>query len=123
MPAQFPTALKHYGPDVDGLSQTWVGRVWLNPPFSNARPWVQRLIEHGNGIALVFFRSDAVWFQHAARAASGLFMLKGRTSFTRPGGRLSRCPLGCALLAFGAHNAVALRKLPLTLGMFLQAVN
>jgi phage N-6-adenine-methyltransferase len=37
----------------DGLAQPWSGRVWMNPPYSNAMPWVRRFIEHRNGIALV----------------------------------------------------------------------
>lgn len=37
----------------DGLSQPWEGRVWMNPPYSNATPWVRRFIEHANGICLV----------------------------------------------------------------------
>ena len=67
---RFPTARRHIGQEEDGLSHQWRGRVWLNPPFSAARPWIERLIEHGNGIALVFFRSDAVWFHRAMLAAS-----------------------------------------------------
>lgn len=37
----------------DGLSAEWVGRVWMNPPYSQATPWVRRFIEHGHGVALV----------------------------------------------------------------------
>ena len=111
-PDRFPTAKRHLGPDVDGLSQPWGGdeRIWLNPPFSNARPWIDRLAEHGNGIALVFCRSDAVWFHRAVQSAGGMFMMKGRVQFTRPDGSGSRCPLGCVLLPFGANNRAAIRK-------------
>lgn len=43
----------------DGLSQPWVGRVWMNPPYSQATPWVRRFIEHGNGVCLVPFAKSA----------------------------------------------------------------
>ena len=45
---------KHYFTmQEDGLAQTWNGRVWMNPPYSNPKPWVERFIEHKNGITLV----------------------------------------------------------------------
>ena len=109
MPEKFPTAAKHYGPSEDGLRQIWIGRVWLNPPFSNARPWIRKLIEHGNGIALVFCRSDAVWFLDAVQAATVCLLVKGRIEFQRTDGKSSRCPLGCVLLAFGEPNAERLK--------------
>jgi hypothetical protein len=37
----------------DGLLQPWEGRVWMNPPFSNPTPWVDRWLEHRNGVALL----------------------------------------------------------------------
>ena len=52
----WPTAEVMYDQNIDGLSQIWEGRVWLNPPYS--RPlielFVRKLAEHGNGIALLF---------------------------------------------------------------------
>src|SRR5262245_41355882 len=69
-PEQFPVAEYHFTPSDDGLQWPRWGRVWLNPPFSNARPWIDKLAEHGNGIALVFCRSDAIWFHRAITAAS-----------------------------------------------------
>lgn len=119
-PERFPTAARHYGPSTDGLAQSWEGRIWLNPPFSNARPWIDRLAAHGDGIALVFCRSDAVWFHRAVKSACGLLMLRGRVQFIRPDGSESRCPLGCVLLAFGESNWRALRQSKLA-GVFLRA--
>ena len=46
-------ANKHYTELDDGLNQTWFGRVWMNPPYSNPKPWIERFIQHDNGITLV----------------------------------------------------------------------
>ena len=54
----------------DGLSQPWVGRVWMNPPYSEATPWVRRFIEHGNGIALVGHAKSA-WHPELWAKADG----------------------------------------------------
>lgn len=59
------TAETMYNKNHDGLTKDWVGRVWLNPPYS--RPLIERFItrlaEHGNGIALLFNRCDSKMFQ------------------------------------------------------------
>jgi len=46
-------ARDYYTQEDDGLSKPWIGRVWMNPPFSNVTPWIERFIAHGNGIGLV----------------------------------------------------------------------
>ncbi|MDE2102063.1 MAG: adenine methyltransferase [Patescibacteria group bacterium] len=94
----------------DGLARRWTGRVWLNPPFSNVAPWVDRMIAHRNGIMLVFCRSDAAWFQRAISAAAGVFLFRSRTEFQRPDGSRSKCPLGCCLIPFGARNRRAVLR-------------
>jgi ParB family transcriptional regulator, chromosome partitioning protein len=38
-------AAKYYTKEQDGLSRSWFGRVWLNPPFENAPRFVEYLVE------------------------------------------------------------------------------
>ena len=45
----------------DGLAVKWEGIVWMNPPYSNPTPWVDKWLNHKNGFALVPF-SRANWF-------------------------------------------------------------
>jgi hypothetical protein len=102
------TAKRHY--ECDGLSRPWFGRVWLNPPFSCVPPWVDRMVEHNNGVMLVFGRVDAAWFQRACEAAAGVYLIRGRVQFDRPGGSTGKCPLGCVLFGFGERNRRAIQK-------------
>lgn len=104
----------NYTADDDGLSKPWFGRVWLNPPYS--RPllerFVNRLADHGNGIALVFNRCDCKLFHDVIfKKADGILFLKGRVKFYSQDGRQNG-PAGCGsvLVAFGKENAEILRQ-------------
>jgi hypothetical protein len=68
-------------PEHDGLTRRWRGRVWLNPPYSDVKTWLDRLSEHDNGAALVFARTDTRWAQEHFRKASSVFFMKGRIKF------------------------------------------
>jgi len=98
----------------DGLSIFWHGRVWLNPPYSReAVKWLQRLKEHGNGIALIFARTETKWFfENVWRGASGILFLKGRIHFYTPDGRRASANAGApsVLVAYGEENNEALEK-------------
>lgn len=98
----------------DGLTADWSGRVWLNPPYGReAAQWVDRLIDHGNGIALVFTRTDAAWAQRAMQWADGVCFVAGRLAFvdghqrTRKGHNAAN---GSMLLGYGRRCAEAVRK-------------
>lgn len=98
----------------DGFAADWGGRVWLNPPYSTAGKWVEKLANYGDGIALVFARVETGWWhEHVWPKASALLFLRGRISFVRgdgaeQGGHNAAAP--SVLIAYGAENAEALRK-------------
>ena len=54
-------AKRYFTIEDDALSQPWTGRIWMNPPFSKPSQWIDRFIEHGNGVGLVC-TSRARWF-------------------------------------------------------------
>ena len=64
-------ALQSYSQADDGLVQPWQGLVWCNPPFSDILPWVRRLNEHRNGIALLPHTKGG-WREEIWQRADGL---------------------------------------------------
>ena len=99
---------KSFGPPC-GLDRDWFGKVWLNPPFgkrNGVRPWLEKLIEHNNGIALVPNRTATDWWQDAAEAADALLFVRGKIRFERPDGSEGGSPgYGNVLMAYGAGLA------------------
>jgi hypothetical protein len=88
----------------DGLTTPWEGRVWLNPPYGRTvtPKWLARLTEHGDGIALVFSRTDTEWFHEYALRADMICFIRGRLKFIKPDGAVGDNPgCGSMLLAFG----------------------
>lgn len=108
------TADQIYFPPEDGLSFKWWGRVWLNPPYGNElKTWIKRLVEHGNGIALVPARTEVEsWFwPFVWEKADAILFLKGRLYFLRPDGtREGNAGHGSVLAAYGKANVKALKR-------------
>lgn len=82
--AHWPTGKTIY--TTDGLQKDWFGRVWLNPPYSEVEKWLDRLAEHGSGIALVFARTETRWAQKILPKASSVFFPARRITFHRRDG-------------------------------------
>jgi ParB family chromosome partitioning protein len=80
------TATRQFTIVEDGLNRLWAGRVWLNPPYGDqTERWLAKMAKHGNGIALVYARTETkMFFDHVWDRAGGIFFLKGRLSFARP---------------------------------------
>tara|TARA_R110002153_G_scaffold17782_2_gene61915 strand:+ start:243 stop:761 length:519 start_codon:yes stop_codon:yes gene_type:complete len=108
------TALKHYTEEDDGYSKDWLGRVWMNPPYGpELDRWLHKLSSHGNGIALVFARTETraffrnVW---ASETARGIMFLRGRLKFHKPDGTVGgTAGAPSCLIAYGDGNLQALR--------------
>lgn len=95
----------------DGLIQHWQGRVWLNPPYGkHAGDWLKKLIQHGNGIALVFARTDTEWLQSIIKFTP-IFFIKGRIKFLRDdGSEATNSGAPNILLPFGEKNIDAILR-------------
>lgn len=79
-----PTATNLICLPQDGLKAVWKGRVWLNPPYSEAEIWLDKLHEHGCGTALLFNRLDTKYQQRHMSLATSVFFLQGRIKFLKP---------------------------------------
>lgn len=107
------TAARHLAIDDDGLTAPWSGRVWLNPPYSDAAPWMHRLAHHGLGTALIFARTETnAWHDWVWPFAVGILFIRGRLTFHHIDGRRSGYNAGApsVLIAYGAIDAARLAE-------------
>jgi hypothetical protein len=78
---------------IDGLLQPWNGRVFLNPPYESRQiePFMERMAEHRQGVAVVACRIETEWFQrYVFGAAQAVFFPRGRIRFCNPQGEEMR---------------------------------
>lgn len=72
--ATLPARTRYMGPLVDGndgLALPWFGNVWVNFPFSNARPWIDKIMSEAYRCRSITVLgpndSSANWHQDMAR--------------------------------------------------------
>lgn len=110
----WPCAKRGYTIKDDGLSHRWAGRVYCNPPYGDeAWPFLERMGQHGDGVSLVFARTETKMFQqHVWQHASAILFLAGRLHFHYPDGRRAKGNSGgpSILIAYGSENVEALRN-------------
>src|SRR5437763_5696 len=66
-----------------GWTRRWTGRVFMNPPYGpETGKWLARLADHGDGIALIFARTETEMFhRHGWQRADAMLFLRGRLHF------------------------------------------
>ena len=102
-------ASKFYSIEDDGLASDWHGRVWMNPPYSNASPWIAKFIDHNNGVALIP-TSKAIWFSNIWNSATAIKLMNPKFKFERPDGNRKDIFMPLVLVALGADNADAIKR-------------
>jgi len=93
-------ARRYYTEGDDGLTQPWDGLIFMNPPYSQAKPWVEKFMRHGNGIALLPF-SKSQWFWELWEKASGVSAILGDVKFETPTEKTNKIFMQVALFAMG----------------------
>jgi len=109
----FTHAVKGFNINDDGLSKDWHGRVFCNPPYGRETfKWLDKLSTHGNGIALIFARTETRGFHSEIwDKADAVFFFKGRLSFYHVNGKkggTANAP--SCLVAYGSNNVMALEN-------------
>jgi hypothetical protein len=119
----WPTADRMLTPADDGFNSDWSGRVWLNPPYGpETGRWLWRLADHGDGVALVFARTEtADFFRCVWDRADAVLFLKGRLHFHDRNGVRAKFNSGApsVLVAYGDRNCDSLDRCGLA-GKFIR---
>ena len=96
----------------DGLRAPYWGTGFMTPPY-NARimaPWIERMIEHNNGILLIPASTGIkLWQDLIFPNATAIHFYRHRIEFLRregfEGGEKMVSPQASAIIAFGDHAA------------------
>jgi len=91
----------------DGLRSEWFGFVFCNPPFSQKEIWIEKMVEHNNGILLLPERGSAPWFGPLAKAAGCYFVMGKKINFE---GGSSSNNVGSVMFTFGHEAKERIRK-------------
>jgi hypothetical protein len=103
-------AKQHYDQQTNGLTSNWFGNVFMNPPFSKPQPWVDKFIQHANGIALLPM-SKSKWFDQIWSDQNAIVALPPNLKFVDPKGRNGSIFMPSILVAYGQTNIAALNNI------------
>lgn len=108
------TAARMIDKEENGLDSEWDGaRVWCNPPYSQPllTQFCEKFIENGNGILLIFARTDNKMFQYLMKRCDAVLFMRRRIRFFLPDGtRGGSAGCGSALFAIGPQSVAALEQ-------------
>jgi hypothetical protein len=93
----------------DGLNTDWHGRVWMNPPYSAPTPWIDKFIEHGNGICLIACSRSGSFYKLWDMADAFMGLPMPLIKFVTAGGESKGIFMPVILAAMGATNVEVMR--------------
>ncbi len=100
--AKCPT---YFTPESDGLSQSWRGVCWMNPPYGRTMPkWIRKAfessLEGATVVCLIPARTDtAAWHDYCMKGE--IRFIRGRLKF---GGHTNSAPFPSAVVIFRGVN-------------------
>jgi hypothetical protein len=102
-------ALYYFDEERDGLKQKWWGNVWMNPPYSSPSAWVDKFLDHKQGIALLPITRGR-WWDRLWAESGAILPTAYNLKFERPNGEATKPILfRTALYALGESNITALK--------------
>ena len=102
---------RYYTESDDGLTQPWNGLVWLNPPYSAPAPWIERLYQHGQGVALLPGDTGTAWFHDYVAPGDAHCFVRGRLAFVAGNGpEATNARTASIIVAYGSVAADAVRR-------------
>jgi hypothetical protein len=113
----WPTAKRHITKAQDGLAHAWDPRhfYFTNPPYgTECAEWLRRAADHGNGLALIFARTETKMF-HASvwrhPNATALLFFEGRLRFAKLDGKeVGAAGAPSVLVAYGTKACHAMLR-------------
>lgn len=98
----------------DGLSQSWHGKIWCNPPYSDIGPWLRKALSEVRQdraefvVALVKGDTSTDWFQRYGTQADLFMFVNGRLQFGSGG---MDAPFPSLVLVYGELPKAGVRAL------------
>lgn len=93
---------RFYTPEEDGLSQSWEGVCWCNPPYGRGiGKWVRKAqlasAEGSTVVMLLPARTDTAWFHRWIYGKAEIRFIRGRLKF---GGSKNSAPFPSMVVVF-----------------------
>ena len=103
-------AKHHFNQETNGLTSPWYGNVFMNPPFSKPQPWVDKFMQHANGIA-VLPMAKSKWFDQIWAHQNAIVVLPWNHKYVDPKGSNGSIYMASILVAYGQQNITALQNI------------
>lgn len=92
----------YYDKEMDGLSQQWEGRVWMNPPYGRSiYAWIEKMYNESKHceicVCLIPARTDTKYWHNFAMKAKEIRFVVGRLKF---GDSDNSAPFPSAIVVF-----------------------
>jgi hypothetical protein len=112
------TAKRHLTRRENGLVASWGSArdvcVFMNPPYgirNGVEEWIERFVEHGNGVCLVSNFTAYGWWQQLAAKADAILAVHHALKFLpRREGKVGQNDMGSTLIAYGERGVERLQN-------------